>query len=162
MLNLRQSTLVFLLKKEGKTVREVCLALKKRGFGVGRWNGVGGKVEPGEKVEKAVRREAREEIGVELRTVRKVAELSFYFPHKPDWDQQVLVYFSHDWVGEPIETEEMRPAWYPEEKIPYDLMWPDDVFWLPEVLKGNLVRASFIFEEGDKIKVSEVKTVDKF
>ena len=36
-------TLVFL--RAGK---QVLLGMKKRGFGVGKWNGFGGKLEPGE------------------------------------------------------------------------------------------------------------------
>ena len=36
---LRQATICLLRKND-----EVLLAMKKRGFGVGKWNGVGGKV----------------------------------------------------------------------------------------------------------------------
>jgi hypothetical protein len=43
MEKLRDSTLLFLVKKDatGK-ITEICLAMKKRGFGAGRWNGVQG------------------------------------------------------------------------------------------------------------------------
>lgn len=34
----------------------VLLGMKKRGFGAGRWNGFGGKVQPGEAIEEAARR----------------------------------------------------------------------------------------------------------
>jgi NADH pyrophosphatase NudC (nudix superfamily) len=34
----------------------VLLGMKKRGFGVGRWNGFGGKVQEGESLENAARR----------------------------------------------------------------------------------------------------------
>ena len=34
----------------------VLLGMKKRGFGVGKWNGFGGKVQPGESIEEAARR----------------------------------------------------------------------------------------------------------
>ena len=44
-MSLKVLTLVF-LRKEG----EVLLGYKKRGFGSGKWNGFGGKVEPGESV----------------------------------------------------------------------------------------------------------------
>ena len=37
--NMKKTTLCFLLKND-----EVLLAMKKRGFGVGKWNGVGGKL----------------------------------------------------------------------------------------------------------------------
>ena len=35
---------------------EILLGFKKRGFGVGLWNGFGGKVEPGETIEAAAKR----------------------------------------------------------------------------------------------------------
>ncbi len=37
----------------------VLLGLKKRGFGQGRWNGFGGKVQPGETIEQGARRSVR-------------------------------------------------------------------------------------------------------
>ena len=36
--------------------RRVLLGLKKRGFGAGKWNGFGGKLEPGETIEQAAKR----------------------------------------------------------------------------------------------------------
>ena len=44
MSDLRDSTLVFLIKQKGGVITQICLAMKKRGFGKGRWNAVGGKV----------------------------------------------------------------------------------------------------------------------
>ena len=46
----KQLTLLFVLEPEKK---EVLLGMKKRGFGQGRWNGFGGKVQAGETVEDA-------------------------------------------------------------------------------------------------------------
>ena len=76
-----KDTTLCLLVREG----EVLLAMKKRGFGAGRWNGVGGKCLPGETIEQATVREAEEEIGVKINPVHleKVATLSFYFPSRP-------------------------------------------------------------------------------
>jgi len=62
---LRVATLVILTRKSGSKITEVCLAMKKRGFGMGRWNGVGGKVDSlKETVEEAAKRETKEEIDV--------------------------------------------------------------------------------------------------
>lgn len=36
---------------------KVLLGLKKRGLGVDKWNGFGGKLEPGETIEEAAKRE---------------------------------------------------------------------------------------------------------
>ena len=63
---LKQATLVFLIKKSGFETKEICLAMKKRGFGANRWNGVGGKVEVGETIEQSAIREAEEEISVKI------------------------------------------------------------------------------------------------
>ena len=54
-----QTTLLFLLKEN-----QILLGMKKRGFGAGKYNGIGGKLEPDETVEQAMVRETQEEIGV--------------------------------------------------------------------------------------------------
>lgn len=153
---MRDTTLLFLIKKEGDNITDICLAMKKRGFGVGRYNGVGGKVESGETIEEAVKRESQEEIGVFLDSIGKYAELTFIHPHKEEWSQVVHVYIADKWQGEIIESEEMKPVWFDVKNIPYQSMWPDDTFWLPKVLEGEQVRARFVFAEGDVIIDKEV------
>lgn len=54
---LRQATVMLLMRDD-----EVLLAMKKRGFGVGKWNGVGGKQDPGEDIVDTAIRESQEEI----------------------------------------------------------------------------------------------------
>lgn len=138
-------TILFLIKQSGDMVTHICLAMKKRGFGVGKWNGVGGKVEAGETSEDAARREAREEIGVSVGALRQVADIGFYYEAKPGWNQQAAVYFATEWSGEVRESAEMRPAWYAVDEIPYAEMWSDDAIWLPKVLAGAYVRGDVHF-----------------
>ncbi|KAJ1429629.1 hypothetical protein B484DRAFT_396306, partial [Ochromonadaceae sp. CCMP2298] len=38
-------------RRERQGVREVLLGMKKRGFGAGKWNGFGGKMDPGESMD---------------------------------------------------------------------------------------------------------------
>lgn len=161
MNNIRNSTLVFLVRRDGETgeVTEVCLAMKKRGFGVGRWNGSGGKCEPNELVEDAARRETEEEILVTPCELVKSAELEFRFPHQSDWDQLVTVFLVSDWEGEPGESEEMSPKWFDVSDIPFDDMWPDDPYWLPRVLAGETLRARFVFAEGDEVAEQDIRVV---
>ena len=47
-------TLVFVIEKS-----RILLGLKERGFGVGRWNGFGGKVEKQETIEEGAKRHAQ-------------------------------------------------------------------------------------------------------
>ena len=164
MPKLRDVTLVFLIKRSANEITDICLAMKKRGFGVGRWNGVGGKVDKaGETVLEAAIRETKEEIGVDIEISRlnKIAELSFNFPHNPAYDQMVHAYFVEEWNGEPTESEEMNPKWFSVKELPYSEMWPDDIYWVPEVLKGNLIKGSFQFGEKDIILNKEINIVDK-
>jgi len=163
MKKLRNATLLFLVKRSHGEVTDICLAMKKRGFGMNRWNGVGGKVDDQkETIEDAAKREAKEEIDVFVKEMNKIAELSFYFPRNPEWDQIVHVYFSEIWDGEPKESEEMNPKWFSINEIPFQEMWSDDIFWLPEVMKGNLLKAMFKFGENDCIEDKEVDIVNEF
>lgn len=151
------TTLCFLIKGNN-----ICLAMKKRGFGKDRWNGVGGKLERGETIEEAALRELEEEIIVKssLEKMKKVGFLKFYFDDKPDWNQDMHIYFINEWEGRPIETDEMRPSWYTFDNIPYDKMWIDDIHWLPKVLTGKVIEGEFyLSDEGKSIKKFNLKEI---
>lgn len=146
-------TLLFLI--DGN---QILLAMKKRGFGKGRWNGVGGKLDPGETVEQAAIRECQEEIGVTPTKFHLVAENDF---QAPDWNMFGYVYVCDEWEGEPVETEEMAPQWFKITDIPYEKMWQDDPFWLPHVLAGKKVVSTFTFDKDDNLLSEDVKFVKK-
>jgi len=148
---MNNTTLLFLVKKDGEKVGELCLAMKKRGFGMNRFNGTGGKLKEGESIEQAAKRETEEEIGVRAIDLQQVATLDFFFAKKPEWSQQVHVFFTTTWDGVPTESEEMRPEWFTVDAIPFDKMWPDDIFWLPRVLKGEYIKGKFTFGDNDVI-----------
>ena len=118
-------TLLFLRRDN-----EILLAMKKRGFGAGLYNGVGGKLEAGETIEQALLRETREEIFVVPMNYRQVAELDFIQDAETDspWHMYVYAYLCDEWQGEPTESEEMAPEWFSLDEIPYDKMWQDDEF----------------------------------
>jgi len=150
---MKNTTLLFLIKKDSDKVSDVLLAMKKIGFGVGRYNGVGGKVKEGETIEEAAARETKEEIGVdvEVKDIVKMGEIEFRFEDKVEWNQMVHIYTTEVWNGEPVESEEMKPYWYKVEDIPYDRMWEDDKYWLPKVLNGEYVKGYCVFDSNQKM-----------
>ena len=133
---------------------KILLGMKKRGFGKDKFNGFGGKLNPGESVAEAAVRELREEAGlrVDVGDLKKVAELTFTFPGAPDnsWDQVVHVFLVEKWAGEPSESEEMKPCWFSAKELPFDRMWSDDPYWVPIVLSGQTLAASFVFSADQK------------
>jgi ADP-ribose pyrophosphatase YjhB (NUDIX family) len=163
---MRDVTLCILVKKEYKSIIKVCLAMKKRGFGVGKWNGVGGKVDAasGETIEVAMIREAEEEIAVKPTRYYKVAEIEFTFPERADtdWDQLMHTYLAVAWTGDPTETEEMKPEWFKPKEIPFRELWPGDRLWMPKVFEGKSLKAAFAFTEDQKMLSNNIKIVEGF
>ena len=147
---MKTCTLVLLI-----TEKRVLLAMKKRGFGKGRWNGPGGKVEPNETIEQAMIRECQEEIGVTPLSYEKVAVHNFVFPDGQS-DMRVHTFMCTSWKGEPTESEEMAPRWFSVDKIPYEEMWQDDPHWLPQILAGQKLHTRFAFDAHDNMLTHQV------
>ena len=143
---IRHLTLMILKRDE-----KLLLGVKKRGFGMGKINCAGGKVEADETPRNAAIRETFEEVGVRVNSCEKVGQIIFrdlYFKGVPETNI-MHVFMSEDFEGEPEETDEIKPEWYPVSDLPYDKMWGDDQHWMPEVLRGNKVDAYFHFNEND-------------
>lgn len=143
---MKQATIVFCLRGD-----DILLGMKKQGFGVGKWNGFGGKVKDGETIAEAAARELQEEAGINAdpNDLAQVAQLEFWFADTPIFEAHVFTV--HSWRGEPAESDEMRPQWFSHADIPWDTMWSDDPIWLPEVLAGRTVKGVFRFDEAGEI-----------
>jgi len=136
------------------------LAMKKRGFGEGWWNGYGGKVNEDESIEDAMVRELREESGLTAKKHRKRAVLEFYF-EGTDYEAEVHVFEVTEHDGEPVETEEMKPQWFAKSEIPFDQMWPADRDWMPLYFAGSDITGSATFDGETKAFIkSDFKAVD--
>lgn len=138
---------------------QMLLGMKKRGFGQGNWNGFGGKVEERETIEAATKREMQEECGVVVQVMEKVAINTFRFAH----DERVLevhIYLVTAATGEPVETEEMAPRWFPVDQIPLDAMWDDDKYWIDHFLSGQKFIGEFHFDTNSKVDEYSMKFVE--
>ena len=94
--------------------REVLLARKKEWVN-GRFSALAGFVEPGETLEDTVRRETREEVGVEIANLRYFGSQPWPFPH------QLMIAFTAEWASgditpDGVEIEEAN--WFDAEHLP--------------------------------------------
>lgn len=140
------------------TDTHVLLGKKKRGFGAGRWNGFGGKVEKGETIEEAARREFLEEAGIEIPVLEKAGLMDFEFEGNPEI-LEVHIFRAREHVGEPTESEEMAPAWFHRDEIPFSEMWPDDPHWMPYFFAEKKFQGKILFGKGDSILEMDIREV---
>lgn len=134
----------------------ILLAMKKRDFGKGNWNGYGGKLEKEESLEEALVREVKEESTVDIIEFEKRGEIFFHFP---DIIHNVHIYEGIKWSGEPKETEEMSPKWFNIEDLPYEQMWSSDKGWYTYFLKRIPFKGDTMFDSNYKVISMDIKEV---
>jgi hypothetical protein len=54
------------------------------------------------------------------------------------------------WTGNPEESDEMKPVWCMINQIPFESMWDDASYWLPLVLEGKRIKASFVYKDDNE------------
>lgn len=153
---MKKSTLCFCIKDD-----QVLLGMKKNGFGSGKWNGYGGKVEENESPKAAAIRELLEESRLVSRNedLDQYALVRFYFDSKPVFE--CYVYITNNWQNDPVETDEMRPEWFKISDLPFDEMWAADAKWIPLILRGEKIEAEVNFNaDGSEVKEFSYKPAE--
>lgn len=139
---------------------KVLLGFKKRGFGKGRWNGFGGKVNTGEEIEDAVKREVYEEAGVFVENLEKAGIIEFSFRGKPEV-LEVHIFRAPNFAGSPMETEEMRPEWFLIDNMPFKEMWSADRYWYPLFFENKKFAGKVFFDESDNVLEKDFVVVER-
>ncbi len=139
--------LCYVFNKKG----EVLLQHKSRGFGVGKWNGVGGKKEPRETIEESAIREVKEEADITMKKLEKMGELEFVFVGNEESNNYTHVFICRDWEGSPKNLGEGELKWFKIEEVPLDKMWDDDQYWLKPLLNGEYQHKRFYFDKDGKV-----------
>jgi len=155
---MQSSTLVFPIDRPEN---RVLLGLKKTGFAAGKYLGFGGKVKAGETLAVAAARELQEEsrLLAEPYNLWYAAHLTFLFPARAEWSQVVHVFRLEFWLGGPGETTQVRPEWFDFNQLPFEQMWSDTPYWLPQVLSGLKPKMRFTFAQ-DHESVLSVEELD--
>lgn len=121
---------------------------KAQDIHAGKWNGLGGKLEPGETPEACAVREVREESGLEIDPPEWRGLLTFPdFAHGEDW--YAFVYVARSFRGELIDSPEGRLAWVPDATIASLPLWPGDRIFLPWLDDERFFSASFAYQDGE-------------
>jgi len=93
---------------------ELLLARSPR-FPQGTFSALAGFVEPGETIEDCIRREVREEVGIEIEGIRYFASQSWAFPHS------LMIAFNAEYAGGELAPDEIEIAearWFPWNEVP--------------------------------------------
>lgn len=129
----------------------VLLGEKKKGLGLGKLVGPGGKLEPGETPAQAAVREVFEESGLRVLEDDLVllGRIRYEFPTREAWSQVSWVFATRSWQGDIIESDELLLGWHRVDSIPFDRMWDDAKYWLPGVLASpdarDIIERRFVF-----------------
>lgn len=115
----------------------------------GKWNGLGGKFEPGESPEECVRREVLEESGLQIHSPRLHGLLMF--PNFKENDWYVFVFTAREFEGALIDSPEGQLEWIPDEKLTSLNLWPSDQIFFPWLEKDGFFSAKFIYQ-GDRME----------
>jgi 8-oxo-dGTP diphosphatase len=79
--------------------KKILMVRQQIGYWAGKWIFPGGKLEMGETLEGAARREVIEETGCNFETIRQIGAYVSYDPHTSFEKQVVLVYFLGEYAG---------------------------------------------------------------
>ena len=140
------------LKRNGTTLM-VYRNKKAHDIHEGKWNGLGGKFEPGESPEECVIREVWEESGLTIRHPKMHGLLMFPKFKGDDW--YVFVFTARDFEGELIESPEGRLEWISDENLSSLNLWPSDQIFFPWLERSEFFSAKFIYQ-GDEMQRYEV------
>ncbi len=151
------NTTLLVIRKNGK----ILLAKKKRGFGAGKFNGVGGKLEENETPDQAMIRETKEEINIVPLNFCRVGYIEYNEIMKGEHSLVCMhLYLASDYIGEPQESEEVVPAWFDENNLPWSQMLGDDIHWYKYMLAGKKFKAKFVFDDDFNLVSHEVNVVE--
>jgi 8-oxo-dGTP diphosphatase len=142
---------------------QVLLGERKRvsdGLGQSIIAGIGGRLDPGEDQVQALRREIKEEVCLEITAWEKVGQVVCLSPHAPKWNLAIGIYTISEYEGDPQETDEIKPFWFPALALPEERMWPDNLIIIPRILAGQRVVGNFLYGPDGQIAEHELRVLE--
>jgi 8-oxo-dGTP diphosphatase len=150
---MKLATLVY-VRDKGRTLM-LHRIKKPNDMHAGKWNGLGGKLEPGETPEECAVREVAEESGLHL--IDPVLRGLIVFPQfarNEDWFTFVLT--ADRFTGELIDSAEGVLAWVEDERVAALKLWPGDRIFLSWLNDPRTFSAKFVYSAGELTKYEVV------
>lgn len=135
------------IRRAGKTLM-IHRVKKQNDMHQGKWNGLGGKLEPGETPEECAIREIREEAGLSARNPQLRGFLTFPgFANDEDW--YAFVFVVDDFEGELIDSPEGNLAWIEDDRLMELSLWEGDYIFLPWLDRPGFFSGKFCYTDGN-------------
>ncbi len=132
------ATLAYIMSPDGKDVLLIHRNARANDQHLGKYNGLGGKLEPNEEVVAGMRREIREEAGIEVEemTLRGTINWTGFGPNGENWFG--FIFRVDRFSGTPYtENPEGTLEWVSVGKIMDLPMWEGDRYFLPLVFNDD-------------------------
>ena len=142
-----EATLIYLMEDDQVLMLE---RIKKQGdIHIGKWNGLGGKVDLGESIKSCAIRELNEESGLSAEYFDFAGHITFpeFDKHGNDWS--VYVFRAYGPSGDMIECDEGELSWVPKDEILSLNLWEGDKHFIPYVLSNKIFFGEFCYESGE-------------
>jgi len=142
---MRLHTLCY-LKRGGQTLM-VHRVKKENDVHHGKWNGLGGKLDPGETPEECAIREIYEESGLRATNPQLKGFLTFpRFANGEDW--YAFVFVVRDFEGQISESPEGVLRWIDDEDLTQLNLWEGDRIFLSWLDLPAFFSGKFVYQEG--------------
>lgn len=131
-------TLGYILSKDSKQVLMVHRIARKTDSQLGKYNGLGGKLQPDEDVATCMVREIREESGLTVTNMQLRGTINWtnFGPKGEDW--LGFIFLITGWTGEPFLSNEEGPlSWVDVDKLNTLPLWDGDRHFLPLVFDAD-------------------------
>ena len=128
------ATLGYVMSPDGRQTLLIHRNSRVNDHHLGKYNGLGGKLEPDEDIVAGLKREIREEAGLECEAVELRGTISWpgFGKHGEDWFG--FIFRINSFSGTPLsENPEGTLAWVPVEHVLDLPLWEGDRYFLPLV-----------------------------
>ena len=130
------ATLGYVLSPDGQSVLLIHRNTRPDDIHYGKYNGLGGKLDRGEDVVSGMRREIREEAGIEAQELALRGTISWPGFGKGGEDWFGFIFRIDGWSGAPFAgNHEGALEWMPLARLPELNMWESDRLWLSMVFE---------------------------